>query len=139
MSVEDSYSSQWWRWPLVPVAATIGSVLGSRVVMVLAWFGFKRQGASEDDWMYQYILPATEYGVFGFLFVYIACAVAPRGKVITATVMATLLVLISIANILVIWGLRDYETGVSITRSVGSVIGSISAISAVMLARSEHG
>jgi hypothetical protein len=131
--------NQWWRWPLVPIAAIGGSVLGSALFGLIQWFGMKLQGGfSEDGWMYQYILPVLTSAIFGWLFIYISCAVAPRGKLITGTVMTTLLVLLGIANLFLVWGLQRYGTGESVRLTITSIVTSIAGIASLIQAHNEY-
>jgi hypothetical protein len=131
--------SDWWRWPLLPIAAVAGALIGSTLFGLLQWFGMKLQGGfTEDGWMYRYVLPALTSAVFGWLFVYISCLVAPRGKVIAGTVMTTILVLMGIANLFLIWGLRRYGAGEAIQLTVGSVFTSAAGVFALIQAHNEH-
>ena len=138
-SSPEKASIQWWRWLLMPIAAIAGGVIGSTLFGLIQWFGMKLQGGfSEDGWMYQYILPTLTSGAFGWLFVYISCAVAPRGKVIAGTVMTTLLVLTGIANLFLVWGLQRYGTGEAVRLTIGSIVASVAGIVALVQAHSEH-
>ena len=132
-------SNQWWRWPLMPIAAVAGAVVGSALFGLIQWFGMKLQGGfSEDGWMYQYIVPAMTSAAFGWLFTYISCAVAPRGKVIAGTVMTTILVLTGVANLFLVWGLQKYGTGEAVRLTVGSVVASAAGIAALVQAHTEY-
>ena len=95
-------------------------------------------GFSEDGWMYQYVVPTMTAGAFGWLFVYISCQVAPRGKVIAGTVMTTLLVLLGVLNLFLVWGLQRYGTGEAVRLTIGSVVTSVAGIVALVQAHSEH-
>lgn len=87
----------WWRWPLIPFGSLIGAFLGSAVFMLIQWYGLKMQGGSESGWFFVYILPIMKDAIFGFLFSYIACFIAPRGKVIVGVIMTTLLFVLVIS------------------------------------------
>jgi hypothetical protein len=138
-STTQTRKGDWWRWPLMPFAAVAGALIGSILFGLVQWFGMKLQGGfTEDGWMYRYILPALTSAAFGWLFVYISCMVAPRGKVITGTVMTTLLVLLGIANLFLIWGLQRYGTGEAIQLTVGSVFTSAAGVVALVQVHSEH-
>lgn len=139
MATNKHPGNQWWRWPLVPIAALAGGIAGSALLTLIQWFGMKMQGGfSEDGWMYQYVVPTMTVAAFGWLFVHVSCQVAPRGKVITGTVMTTLLVLLGIANLFLVWGLQRYGTGEAIRLTIGSVVTSIAGIVALVQAHTEH-
>ena len=123
----------------MPIAAIAGGVVGSALFALIQWFGLKMQGGfSEDGWMYQYIVPTMTAAAFGWLFVYISCQVAPRGKVIAGTVMTTLLVLLGVLNLFLVWGLQRYGTDEAVRLTIGSVVTSIAGIVALVHAHSEH-
>ena len=120
---------QWWRWPLVPLAAITGALAGSILIALLYWLSMKLQGGySEDGWMYRYILPTITSAVFGLLYVKISYDVAPKGKLITGVVMTTLLFLFSVLNIWLAWYLERYSPAQSIQITVGSIASFITAV-----------
>ena len=132
-------ANQWWRWPLMPIAAILGGIAGSAAFALIQWLGIKLQGGySEDGWMLQYVLPALTSGAFGWLFVYISCAVAPRGKIIAGTVMTTLLVLTGIANLLLVWGFNHYAGSEAVRLTISSVVASGAGIASLIQAHQEY-
>ena len=137
-NTSDKTSSQWWRWLLLPIAASVGGIAGSALFGLVQWIGMKFQGFSEDGWMFLYILPALISGTFGWLYVYISCAVAPRGKVIAGTVMTTLLVVTGLTNLFDVWGLQLYGTGDTVRLTICSIVASAAGIAALVQAHSEH-
>jgi hypothetical protein len=82
---------QWWRWPLVPLAAIVASVLANLIFHFVMWFGEGAYGGvHKDGWIYQYVFPCVAMGLSGFSWCYASAYVAPFGKVITSTIMATI-------------------------------------------------
>lgn len=82
----------WWRWPLIPVASMVGAFIGAGGFMLIQWVSMKISGRySESGWYFQYILPFLRDGIFGFLVVFCGCLVAPRGKLIVAVILTTLM------------------------------------------------
>lgn len=131
----------WWRWPLLPVAAILGAILGSGLWLVIQWLLLKFYGgAAEDGWIYRYVLPTVSSGIFGWLFVSISCRVAPRGKVIAGTVMTTILVLLGLANLFVVWWRYGYDDGLedAIMITVNWLICSAAGVAALINAQSDH-
>lgn len=130
---------QWWRWPLLPFAAIGGAALGAVLLGLMQWFGLKLQGGfSEDGWMFMYILPIFTSAAFGWLFAWIACAVAPRGKVVTGAVMTTLLFIVLLLSIAFSWLASDYSVGRAVQTTVGSVSSLIAAVVALVQVHEEQ-
>ena len=139
-SVQEGVSGQWWRWPLMPFAAVIGGALGALLLVLVQWFFMKLQGGfSEDGWMFRYVLPIVASGAFGWIYVWITCKMAPRGKVISGIVMTTILGLFLLANVLIAWYLPRYPIGETIQISVGGVASLVAAVFAVMQVHDEEG
>ena len=93
-------SVAWWRWPLVPVAALAGALLGAALAGgVLLATMFWLLGFNEGSWLYLYALPAVAGLVFGQLLVRIAIRAAPSSKLGTGMVMAALVGLYSLLTV----------------------------------------
>ena len=88
----------------MPFAAFIGAALAAVAFTLLQWLGMKVSGGfSEDGWYYRFILPAISAGFFGYFYVLITLKVAPRGKVISAVVMTTILGVFSLLGLVAMW------------------------------------
>jgi uncharacterized membrane-anchored protein len=123
----------------MPFAAFFGAAIGAFLFGLLQWFGMKLHGGfSEDGWMYRYILPVFAAGAFGWLYAWISCAVAPRGKVVAGTVMATILVVLGVVNIALAWLLPRYSVGEATQITVGMVASSVAAVVALVQAHGER-
>lgn len=128
----------WWRWPLMPIAALTGAVLGTILLGVLQWIGMKLSGVyNEHGWYFKYILPLVMWGCFGYFFTAISYRVAPTGKLVASTVMATTLCVVMV--LVVLFGLaRDTPTlgaGVQVILSLGALVSG--AIFGIIQARDE--
>lgn len=125
-------SKGWWRWPLMPVAAIIGAALGTIVVSILQWIGMKLSGVyHESGWYFTYVLPLVTWGCFGYLFTFISYHVAPTGKVIASTVMATAFCVIMLLVVLfgVVHDAPTLTSGIQTALSfVALVVGTIYGI-----------
>ena len=138
-SSEQSLHYQWWRWPLVPIAAIAGGMAGSLLFGALNWFSFKLHGGfSEDGWWYRYILPIIISGIFGWLYVKISYYVAPRGKFITGIVMTTLLFIFCFFGLWLTWHFEKYSTSQSIQVTVITIATLIAAVATLVDAHSEN-
>src|SRR6185312_6961811 len=85
-------SYQWWRWPLVPIAAVGAAVVGGTAITLLYWLAMKLHGSfSEDGWFYLYVLPVLSSALSGYLYTLAAAITAPRGRAIATTVMVSIL------------------------------------------------
>jgi hypothetical protein len=136
---ERSQPSEWWRWPLLPFAAVLGAVLGAMLFGMVQWFGMKMQGGySEDGWMYRYVMPVLISGAFGWLYAWIACEVAPRGKVIAGVVMTTILFLLAAGSVMLAWVTSGYGIGDTIQATIGCVVSLVAAIVALIQAHEKH-
>jgi hypothetical protein len=131
--------SGWWKWPLLPFASIIGAMIGAMLLTLLQWFGMKMQGGfSEDGWYFLYVLPVISSIAFGWLFVLITLNVAPRGKVIAAIVMTTILGVIIVFSLIFIWLNPVEGIGSAIQSTVGSIATMISAIVSIVNYREEY-
>ncbi|EJL6633924.1 hypothetical protein NMS63_003732 [Vibrio cholerae] len=130
---DEKRSSKWWIWPLLPFASIIGAALGAFLLVLIQWFGMKVQGGfREDGWYFLYIMPVLSSAIFGWLFSYITLYLAPKGKVIAATVMVTVLgVILSFSTfVLLVDPYREFSE--SIQASISSVVTMIAAISTIV-------
>jgi hypothetical protein len=128
-----SHRSEWWRWPLLPFACVLGASLGALALTWVQWFSMKMMGGfSEDGWYYLYVLPLMGSALFGFLWSRIACAVAPRGKIIAGTVMTTVLGMLVLLGVLLILASPGRTGGEKIQAVVGAIATVVGAIVAVV-------
>ncbi|HZE90357.1 MAG TPA: hypothetical protein VE029_01405 [Rhizobacter sp.] len=130
---EQISSSLWWRWPLLPIAATVGSTLGAVAFGLFQWFAVKMSGiVSTDGWYFLYVSPMFSSAVFGWLFIYISCELAPRGELIVAIVMTTVLSVLSIAMLCFTWLDSHSSAGQSIQVTIGSIVSLVAAVVTVV-------
>lgn len=126
-------SSEWWRWVALPFVTIIGSVIGSLLIGLFLWFGMKMQGGfSEDGWYFRYVMPVGASAMFGFLYAYLACEFAPRGKVIAGTVMVTLLCVVALVGLVSTWMVPGQSVGQAIQVTVGSIATMVAAIAVLV-------
>ncbi|WP_237067153.1 hypothetical protein [Microbulbifer guangxiensis] len=131
-------SSRWWIWPLLPFAAFIGATIGAFLLTLMQWFGLKMQGGfQEDGWYYLYILPVISSAAFGWLYALITLHLAPRGKLITASVMVTALGVLIVIGLLFEWLNQDRSVGHSIQMTIGSIATLSAAIATIVTERDE--
>jgi hypothetical protein len=136
---EKAPTQDWWRWPLLPFAAVAGALAGSIVATLFMWFGMKFQGGfSEDGWYYRYVIPVIASAIFGFIYTLISCEMAPRGKLITGTVMVTILGLFGLLSIILTWAMPDFPVGDAIQSTVGTIASMIAAVMTLMDVSSKH-
>ena len=132
MHVQSQQPYQWWRWPLMPVAAIAGAMLGTLAIGIFMWLGMKFQGGyNEDGWYFRYIMPVFTSGIFGYLYAKISYTVAPSGKLIAGVVMATVLGILVLLSAVLGWVIPSYSTGQAIQATVASIatmIGSVIAL-----------
>lgn len=129
----------WWRWPLVPLAAVAGATAGSSLFLALWWLGMKFEGGGEDGWLFLYVRPVVGACVFGWLFSAISWWVAPQGKLITGTVMVTILSLVLLVLSLASWLLAEITVGEAIQTTVWSLGAAAGAVFALLQAHSDPG
>ena len=131
--------SEWWRWPLLPFAAVIGAALGAVLLTLFQWFGMKIQGGfSEDGWYYRYILPVISSAAFGWLYVLITLNVAPRGKVIAAVVLTTIMGVLVVLGIILTWTGPVNDTARAVQSTVGSIASMIAAVATIVSLKDEY-
>jgi uncharacterized membrane protein YeaQ/YmgE (transglycosylase-associated protein family) len=122
------------RWIALPFATIIGSLLGCLILGLFQWFSMKMfADVSENGWYARYLMPFFSSVVFGYLFATISLEVAPRSKVIAATVMVTLLGVISLISLVLAWNMQNtHGFGYFVEVLFGSVGGMIAAISTLV-------
>jgi hypothetical protein len=122
-------SQDWWRWLLLPFATFGGSVIGTFIMWLMLRVGMmSHYEISLDSWWWRYVMTALLSAVFGCLYAYIACEVAPRGKVIAGTVMVTIQGGITVIGLLNTWAAPDIAIGSQIQMTVGSVATMVAAV-----------
>jgi len=129
MSVQAS--SQWWRWPLVPIASIGGACLASFLFTLLPFFSFKSGAYQETQWHQIYIMPALPYGVFGYVLAYIAHSVAPKGKLVTSAIMATTFIVVMAFAVMLVYldPTNERQVKIQVTLElVALVVGSLMGI-----------
>ena len=125
--------SLWWRWPLLPFAALLGGSLGAILLTLLQWFGMKLEGGyNENGWYYRYILPVISSAFFGWLYALISLYVAPVAKVMAATIMTTILGVLSALGLVLVWVNPRYGTAAAIQSTVGSIASMVAAIATIV-------
>lgn len=124
--------AQWWRWPLLPFAATIGAILGTLAFMLLQWLLMMFQGWGPNGWYALYILPFMSSCLFGYLFAIITLQFAPKGKIIAAVVMTTLLGALYLLGTIGLWAVSKEGVGTAIQQTIGSIASLGSAIMTIV-------
>ncbi|ADO00843.1 hypothetical protein Gbem_4143 [Citrifermentans bemidjiense Bem] len=136
---ELSRSSQWWRWPILPLAAVLGALVGAFLLTLLQWIGMKMQGGfREDGWYFRYILPVISSAVFGWLYALITLNVAPRGKVIASVVMTTILGVLALLGLIFTWFYKLDDIGTAVQSTVGSIASLVAAIATIVSLKDEY-
>lgn len=131
-------SYQWWRWPLMPFAALIGGQVGAFVFNLFQWLSMKFYGGySPDGWMYIYVLPLMSAAVFGYLFAYIACTMAPSAKWTAGVVMTAVLGTVLAVLLIFIWLSPAFGTGKSIFESVKATVTIVGAVAGLLQLKEE--
>ena len=122
------------RWIALPFATIIGSLLGCVILVLLQWFSMKMfADVSEDGWYARYVIPFLSSVFFGYFFSTISLTVAPRFKIIAATVMVTLLGVISLISLVIAWNMQNtHGFGYFVEVLFGSVGGMIAAITTLV-------
>jgi hypothetical protein len=122
------------RWIALPFATIIGSLLGCLILGLFQWFSMKMfADVSENGWYARYLMPFFSSVVFGYFFSTISLEVAPKFKVIAATVMVTLLGVISLMSLVLAWNMQNtHGFGYFVEVLFGSVGGMIAAISTLV-------
>jgi hypothetical protein len=135
---EPPAKTQWWRWPLIPIAAVLGAFAAALLMAGFQWLSIKFMGGGTDGWLFKYIVPLMSAGAFGWAFVRASCEVAPRGKFITGIVMATILTLFNIVVAAFIL-LRSTEGwGAMLAGVLWGVVATVVGIVALMQFRTEN-
>jgi hypothetical protein len=122
------------RWIALPFATIIGAFLGCIILALLQWFSMKMfADVSENGWYAKYVVPFLSSVFFGYFFAIISLEVAPRSKVIAATVMVTLLGVISLFCLLFAWNMQEtHGFGYFIEVLFGAVGAMFAAISTLV-------
>lgn len=129
----------WWRWVALPFAAIAGALAGSVALALLQWFGMKFQGGfSTDGWYFRYIMPLMSSAVFGWLYVLITLEVAPKGKVIAATVMTTVLGVFCVLGAILAWVLPNRTMGYAIQQTIGVAASLTTAIASIVSYKGDY-
>lgn len=89
--MSENQPSQWWRWPLMPFASVAGGLTGAALVFLIQWIGIKKAGFATDGWLVLYVLPTMSSAAFGWVYVFVSYAVAPRWKFVSGVIMTAVL------------------------------------------------
>jgi hypothetical protein len=117
----------WWRWPLLPFAAYLGASVGSELLTVLSWlYVALRGGPTQDGLVFLHIVEIVQSAVYGYLFGYIACAVAPRAKRTAGGVMAGVLAIATLFALFLVWT-DSYRPLVPTSLTTIQLLGSVAA------------
>jgi hypothetical protein len=128
----------WWRWPLVPIGSIAGAVGGAILMTALQWLAMKIEGRiSEDGWWARFVQPLMVSGVFGYLWSTLAYSIAPKGKLIAAVVMTTLLGVLWCATIIIVINDSNFPIFNKVYASISVVTSMIAAICGVVSKHSE--
>lgn len=104
-----SNAYQWWRWPLVPVAAILGAMAGGFFIAVMQWVALKTTGAAYGEGLMKgFFLPLANVVIGGYLYGYLSCMVAPRAKVRTGMIMSGILAVLMVLAITIYWMSADH-------------------------------
>jgi hypothetical protein len=123
-------NSNWWRWIAMPFGSVIGAVTGSFVSTGIMIFIFDLADFKKNGWHYHFVLPIISGASLGYLWSTIACSIAPKGKVVTGSVMTSVLGMILLIIIIATW---DRQTGTQIAPLlIESTAAMITAILAVV-------
>jgi hypothetical protein len=121
--------ADWWRWPLVPLGSIAGAIGGAILMTLLQWLALMIEGrGSADGWWYRFVQPIIVFGVLGYLWSTLAYSIAPRGKLISAVVMITLLGVLWAVFLFNIMNDQEFPIGTKIHSSIGVVASMIAAI-----------
>ena len=122
------------RWIALPFATFIGAFLGCVILALLQWFSMKMfANVSDDGWFARYVIPFLSSVFFGYFFSIISLEVAPRSKVIAATVMVTLLGVFSLFSLSLAWRMQEtHGFGYFIEVLFGTVGAMFAAISTLI-------
>lgn len=126
---EQPVSNQWWRWPLMPVVTIVGALVTSLVVSFLYHLLYdyvlsSYVGPSETAFSSAVITSC----VFGYVYMSIACAMAPSGKHIAGVVMYAVLFAFMVVSAVVIWSSADLQVGDAFWETMKSLVALAAAI-----------
>ena len=137
---EPTTPKQWWRWPLVPLAALVAAIAASVVFSLLSWLAMRFFGVVyEDGWLFRIMLPVIGSGWIGFAWCIASAYVAPSGKTLTSAVMAaavTLLALLFASLVLFDSAAFTTHPAEMLLNCVATILGSI--VATVYVARQER-
>jgi len=130
---DDSRYKKWWRWPLVPIAS---------VAVVVVWFwstrwsiGTMEGGLSEYSWWFYFSLLLVISAIAGWFYAWVACQVAPRGKVIAGSVVTTLLIIVELVTIKAVWKFPEFTSAEALSSTGQAIAMSVAAIAAITFVR----
>jgi len=133
VSPEAKWTDDWWRWPLVPVAAVAGLFAAWIAASVVLWLQMKFTGGfAEDGWYFRYIVPALASAAAGYGYSTAACMTAPRGQKFAGTAMVTLLTIVGLLSTAIAWTSGNYSVGQAIQTTVAAVVTLSAAIATVV-------
>lgn len=130
-------ASQWWRWPLMPVASIGGAVFGSMIVGGINRLGMMMNGASPDGWWIRFIEPIMVSGMFGYIWAYLAYAIPPFAKLISGVVMTTILGMLCLFTIVMAFNDVTLPTGDRVSTSIAAAATLVGAIGAILQCRED--
>ena len=127
-----SKAGEYLRWVALPFATLIGAAVASLAFRLIQWVCLKFQGGfSEDGWFFLYILPIFASAVYGYAYVEISYAVAPKAKVVASIVMTTLLGVLCLGGAVFVWYVNAKSPADMVHLAVQAVATMIAAIVAL--------
>ncbi|KQW00165.1 hypothetical protein [Rhizobacter sp. Root1221] len=127
------WTDEWWRWPLVPVAAVAGLFAAWIAASAVLWLQMKFTGGfAEDGWYFRFIVPALASAAAGYGYSMAACMTAPRGHKFAGTAMVTLLAVVGLLSTTIAWTSTNYSVGLAIQTTVAAVVTQAAAIAALV-------
>lgn len=133
-------TNQWWRWALMPVAAVAGTLFLSFLVsIVYTYFSKVFLEAYVGAGVTRFNANILASLCFGYVYISIACAVAPRGKFVVGVVMAGLFLAYVIVTDVAIWVSSLYEVSGAIWESICSLVALMAAAAALFQVHRESG
>lgn len=115
----------------MPFATIGGAMLAFAIMTALQKFG-----VNENSFYYQYIGKAISNCAFGYMWSLIAYDMAPSGKLISATVMTTIISVLYIGISILTWILPGFLLTEAIQSSIGCVAMIIGCVVAIKQADS---
>lgn len=130
---------QWWRWPLMPIAAVAASSIGVAALMFFGWLSLHVFGGfNVSGWLMRYFFPIV-VGVFaGYFFAFSSCNVPPRGKVLSGIIMTTIYAMVKAAWVYSVWVSPESSMSRGVMESIIAVVGVMSAAAYVAIFHSER-